>query len=139
VLFRAGQLSVKQHRWLWPGASAGLAVLSTTLATIMLLQPSPQPIERPIYVHVQPHQVQLGPMAETASGQPDIARSTAPRADDYRAPFNCYQLEQLVLRWGVEGLPNPQTAGGQEQNGDAPLGMSTDLQDAYRRLEMQNP
>jgi hypothetical protein len=85
LLFRAGQASVGR-RWLWPGATATLALIVAVQSSLLLWRPAPS--ER------VPQQV---PAA--ISHEPEYVPQAAPPEDGY------FHLRQLVLRDGVEALP----------------------------------
>jgi hypothetical protein len=130
LMFQAGALSVRsapRHRWVWPSIAAALALLAMSETIVLAVRPgarvvlvqSPAPQEPP----VSPRPVELLSDAEPS-------RSTAP---DLWLPGDSagLWLKRQVLRFGLEGLPDPpplltQTRGSapalsSDSNPDTPL------------------
>jgi hypothetical protein len=108
LLFRAGQASARQLRWPWPVASALLAALAIGLGVIAFWRSEPQRGERIVYVQVEPpassSRVVPGDSSAVSAGSETSVTDSPPSS-----PISYYRLEQVALRWGVEGLPNPRT------------------------------
>jgi hypothetical protein len=113
LLFRAGQLSARPTGcWVWPAATAALALVATGLATALLLRPAPGPVA-PVIIHAPPRQLprptdrppvpaEHTPEPEPRPGPPEaVAMGSEPPPDGY------LRLRDQVLRWGVEALPGP--------------------------------
>jgi hypothetical protein len=100
ILFRAGQNSAPR-RWLWPCLSAGLAMLSAGLLTMLVMRPGPVVEERIVYLSLEVPAPPVTPPTES----PEIA--TAPPESSWRQGPRYYQVQEQVLRWGLDGLPEP--------------------------------
>jgi hypothetical protein len=117
LLFRAGQSSVPRRRWFWPALSATLGVLAVALGIAAARRPAPEMLERVVYVQA--------PAAGSLQEVPDVALSApqSPKAivpnNRGESPLSYYRLEQVALRWGVEGLPDPHTPTGVTGSGHA--------------------
>jgi hypothetical protein len=116
VLFRAGQASVGQRGWLWPGVTAALTLIAAAVALLEVLRPGPQQVQCTVYQRVEPP---ASPAELLAVKQPAPAY-TAPRpseATDRQSSLGYLQLERLVLAWGVDALPNPTAAASSGERG----------------------
>lgn len=111
LMYRAGHASSGRRHWLWPGATAVLAVLAAALGLLALWPRPPQRIEYIVVVRPEP----VPPVAAAAGQEPTIAEQEVPLASEERErrldPLSCYQLERLVSRWGVKALPQLSAAG----------------------------
>jgi hypothetical protein len=101
LLFRAGQLSAARKTRLWAGASMVLATSTTVFALLFVQRPAARVEQQFVYVPaVEPVSratERVTPIAEERPATP----VTLAREDGQ----TCYQMEQLVLRWGVDALP----------------------------------
>jgi hypothetical protein len=106
LMFQAGMLSVRspaRHRWVWPSIAAALALLAMSETIVLAVRPgarvvlvqAPAPEEQP----VSPRPLELLSEAEPS-------RSTEP---DVWLPGDSagLGLKRQVLRFGLEGLPDP--------------------------------
>jgi len=111
LMYRAGQSSARQPGFVWPGLSAGLAALSVALGAALVLRPLQPPVERIVYVQLQP------PPAPPASQQPTPpdTDTAAEESGSLAAPSERLALQKQVLRWGLDGLPNAPSAAPPEQ------------------------
>jgi hypothetical protein len=104
LLFRAGQVTAGRRQRLWIGLSAILALSTSGLAAVVVAQPGPELVERIVYVNAKP----TLPASESTGERP-VREETVDRpavADmPGHAVHTCFQLEQLVLRSGVDALP----------------------------------
>jgi hypothetical protein len=110
LLFRAGQVTAERWQRLWIGLSATLALSTSGLAAVVVARPGPELVERIVYVNVEPT---LLP-AESTGERPVIDETvTRPAVADMPGPsvHTCFQLEQLVLRSGVDALPAVSASG----------------------------
>ena len=101
-MFRAGQASAPRG-WKWPLATAVSTLAAIGLGVALLLRPQPPVVERTIIVKV------TVPAAETPEPKPlpptpDTAALVSHEAEP--PPLSEYQrLEEHLLRWGFDGLP----------------------------------
>jgi hypothetical protein len=106
LMFEAGVLSARsapQHRWVWPSIAAVLALVAMSESMVLAVRPGTRvvlvqatpPPEQP----VSPRPVELLSVTEPS-------RSTAP---DLWLPGDSagLWLKRQVLRFGLEGLPDP--------------------------------
>ena len=106
LMFEAGALSARsapQHRWVWPSIAAVLALVAMSESMVLAVRPgtrvvlvqAPAPREQP----VSPRPVEVLSVTEPS-------RSTAP---DLWLPGDSSSLwlKRQVLRFGLEGLPEP--------------------------------
>ncbi len=108
LLFNAGQASVSRP-WLWRIAAASTAA-AVVLAAILILRPAPPPVERVVYVRVEPAPQPPPPKTEAQSLPPSAPAESEPPAAPplYSSPSTPYtRLEDRVLRWGLDGLAEP--------------------------------
>jgi hypothetical protein len=100
LLFRAGQASAARRGWAWPCATAASLLLAAALGGLLVLRPAPQPIERTVFVQIEP------PPPPTES--PAAPWAAAPAGKDRRPGDGDYlTLRRQVLAHGVDALPPP--------------------------------
>ena len=85
LLFRAGQAASRRH-WLWPAATAMLALVVAVESGMLLWRPT------------APERVEYRQPPDMNSIEPEYVPQAAPPEDGY------FPLRQLVLRDGVEAL-----------------------------------
>jgi hypothetical protein len=100
LMFRAGQASRPARGWLWPAATAALALLAAGLGAALARRPA----ERVVHVPVP----QQAPPVAAAPEQPAPAgpEPPAPSTEAWSPPRTAnLQLQEQLLRWGLDGLP----------------------------------
>jgi hypothetical protein len=109
LMYRAGQQSPSRRGWLWPVTTAAMSAVAAALGLVLIVRPDPAPVERVVFVNVQP---QVPPQVPREELQP--APSRLIDLDGEPAPFGAQRqgtelwvLEQQALRWGIESLPSP--------------------------------
>src|SRR5262245_12802221 len=107
LLYSAGQRSVRRHRWHWPALCAALALVAVALGVLSARRPETRLIEQVVYVKVPASEA--GPPHRTNAVSSDFGTTATNFESDSRpsSPLSCFRLEQVALRWGVEGLPEP--------------------------------
>ncbi|HLN29679.1 MAG TPA: hypothetical protein VK395_18180 [Gemmataceae bacterium] len=118
VLFRAGQASTARRGRFWLGASGGVAVLGMVLGTTAFLRPAPQETERIVYLRPEPSPAPAPPEAEQSTSLAEADALPPANGDPRTEQFTCRNLEQLVLRWGVDALPASSSSPVPERSGD---------------------
>lgn len=113
VMFRAGRRSARRG-WVWPSASAALALVVLGETAYFTTRPAPEPriIERERIVEV--------PKAEYSAPVVILRRNPAAAVDSvpvvptdlggdsgWLAIQDNYRLREQALRFGVDGLPDP--------------------------------
>jgi hypothetical protein len=136
LLFRAGQAATPR-RWLWPCATAALALLSATLSFVVLLRPEPQQITCIVYRTLPAGDAATAQSTEKLSAPGDFSMTRTAVAYHQPAPLSCIQLEQLVQRWGVDALPDPAPDSGGEVFTQHAL--TLDMRNGLKILELQIP
>jgi hypothetical protein len=119
LLFAAGQASAQPRLgpWVWPTIAAGFAALSLVFGAFAISPSGPGDGDRVQYVYLQPPP-SAGP-ASTRSEEPvHVADAPATRpkpkaksAEDLERD-RMLQVRRDVLRWGVDMLSEPKSAGG---------------------------
>jgi hypothetical protein len=109
LMFRAGQQIARRPGWLWPSATIVLACFSVTLAAILVLRPAPAPVERIVYLPA-PEQPPGPPAPDVLASPAEAGLSSAEEMTSSGPAGNYYQLQKQMLRWGLDGLPDPQPA-----------------------------
>jgi hypothetical protein len=112
LLFRAGQLSAPRRSWAWPCAAAASMMLTVALASVLLLRPAPQPVERIVTVYV-PTATQQPPQAEpskSSTGETPVPPPPSPPVSEGKegSDGDYLQLRRQVLAHGLGALPPPQ-------------------------------
>jgi hypothetical protein len=110
VLFQAGRAAALKRRWLWPCATASLALFSGALSVFLALSLQAQPPPQVVYVRVGNDPSQAKSQAEPELSPGDFTVSSVDRANPRSAPLSCFHLEQLVQHWGVDALPDSSPA-----------------------------
>jgi hypothetical protein len=115
LLFAAGKAAAQPRLgpWFWPSVAAGFAGLSAVLGAFAMSPGGPQYVDRVQYVHVHPPAA-----AEPSRGrEPDVSPEP-PRATVRAQPAEESEAARMlrvrrdVLRWGIDMLPEPRSAGG---------------------------
>jgi len=107
LLFRAGRASAPRPwlSWLTAAASTAAAVV---LAALLVFQTAPPPVEHVVVVRDQVPAPPAPPKQDEAPPPPATAEASPP---PYPWPSTPYQrLEDNVLRWGLDGVPQPPPA-----------------------------
>lgn len=108
LMFRAGRASVTRRRWAWPAATAVLASVAATLAIVLIARPRPEPEQVVIYVPVEklaePPATQIEPPSPPRNAV--VLQETEEKGES-PAQTSYFHLQQLVLRWGLDGLASP--------------------------------
>jgi hypothetical protein len=94
LMFLAGQARRPRAGWLWPCATAALALLSAGLTGALVLRPTPEPVERIVFIP--------SPSPEAFAPARD---DETPRVPDRQAVLGYFQLRDQVLNRGLDGLP----------------------------------
>jgi hypothetical protein len=108
LLFRAGRASAPRP-WFWRLSTAVSTIAAVVLAAILVLRPTPTPIERVVYVQVVRPPVPVPPKEEVQT--PSMPPESEPQEPAYSWPTTPYtRLENRLLRWGLDGLDAPPPA-----------------------------
>jgi hypothetical protein len=136
LLYRAGQASVAGRDWIWPGATAALALLVIGLGLVDTLRPEPQRVTPTLFVRMEAPPTPESPVVEAP---PPAERSTrqVAVADARPGPLSYLRMEQLAESWGGEALPRPSRAMTEESSAE-PVEV-LDLKSSNRLLEVETP
>lgn len=110
LMFHAGQASVPRRPWLWPCATAVLAAVSVVLGGVLLLQPGPQIVERVVYVPGPEPTPLSAARAEAPTAAVDPGAAVSAELEGWPTDNGYFKLQQHILRWGLDGLPQPPSA-----------------------------
>lgn len=103
LMFRAGCASAatskRTHRWLWPGATAAMTLVSATLAVLLAQRDRQLEVRPPSRSVAAPHQ------PPAATHDDTVPVHSAPSELAY------FTLRNAVLQRGVDALPNLTLAG----------------------------
>jgi len=108
LLFRAGQASVRPKKWLWPSATAFLAVLAGGFGTALAMRSAIPIQERIVYVSVPE------PRAPGSDSPSVVTPPIGPLAQNGRmedggemwmASAGYLHDRNQAIRWGVDTLP----------------------------------
>jgi hypothetical protein len=106
LFFRAGQASMKSRRWLWPSATALVAIVAVGLGTALMLRPAPRVIERVVFISPESQAP-----ASDSTGSASLPNATAMQnktessRELWASSAGYVQQRDQAIRWGVEALP----------------------------------
>jgi hypothetical protein len=106
LLFRAGQASVRGRSWLWPSATALVAIVAVGLGTALMLRPAPRVIERVVFVSPESQ----APAGDSTGSAPlpnarTVQNSVENSRELWASSTGYVQQRDQAIRWGVEALP----------------------------------
>jgi hypothetical protein len=106
LFFQAGRASTPRPRWVWPCATGAMAALALGLGVALTVRPGPQTVERVVYVSIDrapanADRDRVTPMPPAAVTPPAATADAGPVQPGYLG------LQQQVLRWGPDALPDP--------------------------------
>jgi hypothetical protein len=116
LCFRAG-LASAHSGWVWPLAAVTSAATAAVLGFLLLTRPVPPAVERivvvtvPVPTPIPPDVSQPAPVPPsppTDAGTPLAA--AVPETTEWGLSSEGQRLREHILRWGLDGLPQPQEA-----------------------------
>ncbi|MGC8643220.1 MAG: hypothetical protein ACP5XB_25445 [Isosphaeraceae bacterium] len=110
IMFQAGVLHAQarsHRRWVWPSIAATLALVALSESVALAIRPAPR-----VVIVQQPA---VPPLPESRRAEPDPVEilSQAPPSEEERDDLwsmgggEALALRRQVLRFGVDGLPDP--------------------------------
>ncbi len=137
LMFQAGVISAKAQslrRWVWPSIAVSLAVVALSESVALAVRPMPS------VVVVQ----QLAPVAEDRAVRPDpvqILIQAPPSQSSEQEPWvpagsATLGLRRQVLRFGLEGLPDPPPLLSQADGAAPAPGAGSETPGLLRRYEL---
>jgi hypothetical protein len=99
VLYRAGQASARRQRWVWPASTACVTLVAAVLVALAYSRP---PGERVVVVRV----VEPVPESSPAAAAMDMGSPAGLEQETTSTSIAYRRLENQVLRWGLEGIPD---------------------------------
>ena len=105
LIYRAGLAAARPRpSWLWPCATAAMALLAAGLGAALFLQTPRQQVREVVVIR---------DLRQEPEPPPAPAPSAAGETPARQPPLTFYtQLQEQVLRWGLDGLPQqPPPAG----------------------------
>jgi hypothetical protein len=119
LLFRAGQAS-RRPGWAWPAATLVSATVAAVLGVLLWLRPAPAVVERVVYVEVSRAAAGIAPARpvvqpaptppkpETREQPSELIPPSAPEESVVPSGQPRYlQIQEHVLRWGLDALAAP--------------------------------
>ena len=132
LMFQAGQLSAQRRSWTWPCATAASMMLAAALGSVLLLRPTPQPVERIVTVYVPtPTVPQPQPESSVPStGETPVSQSLPAQGGD---ESDYLRLRREVLFHGLDALPPspPWSAAMPADNADTLLDLPRDSREPW--------
>jgi hypothetical protein len=105
--FRAGRASVRSG-WAWPLAAGVSAAAAAVLGCLLLTRPAPPAVERIVYVTVPMPVPQPAPVPPSPPPEAETPLASAVREmPEWGSPTEGRRLGDHILRWGLDGLPQP--------------------------------
>jgi hypothetical protein len=108
LMFRAGQADRAGRRWIWPALTGVLLLAVMGLGSALVWQPAPQTVERIVFVRVE-----IPSESGSGAGPTSVALPAEPTATEASKvghdPGGYLRLQRLVLRLGLDTLPDPPT------------------------------
>jgi len=137
LMFQAGVNSARTKfpsRWVWPSIAASLAVVVLSESVVLAVRPGPS------VVVVQ----QSAPVAKDRAGGPELVQiliqappSQSPEQEPWLPAGNeALGLRRQVLRFGLEGLPDPPSLLSQADGADPAPGAGSETPGLLRRYEL---
>jgi hypothetical protein len=114
LLYRAGQESVRRPPWVWPSATAMLALVAAGLGTALAIRPAPPTMERIVYVHdAESHTPASDSTPSDARTPPTLTQNGGLEATGalWANSAGYFQQRDQVIRWGVDALPPSPSSG----------------------------
>ena len=139
LMFRAGQVSARSRlltRWAWPSIAATLAIVAAGEGVLLATRPEPRVVERLVIVRepAPPPAAQPEPVVILRENPPNPSpdsESSWPMASD------ALRLRRQVLRFGLDGLPEPPHLLSQSVESARPPGATSESPGLLRRYEYQ--
>ncbi len=138
LMFRAGQVSARSRlltRWAWPSIAATLAIVAAGEGVLLASRPEPRVVERLVIVRepATPQAAQPEPLVILRQNPP-IPTSSEP---SWPGESDSLRLRRQVLRFGLDGLPEPPHLLSQAVEGPRPPGVPSESPGLLRRYEYQ--
>jgi hypothetical protein len=114
LMFQAGQsAAAPRRRWLWPSATAVMTTVAACLGGVLLVRPAPEQVVRYVHVERDPQPPVISPDKPV---QPEKPAPPAPVVEPPTAPstlasHSYWRLQEIVVRHGVDALPDATTPG----------------------------
>jgi hypothetical protein len=106
LMYRAGQLSMGQKRWLWPASTAAMALIAAGLAGTLWVRSSGAAPERIVYVPVPQAMEPARAASGSIEGSDDLRGSKETASSQVIESRVSYAfLREQVARHGVDALP----------------------------------
>jgi hypothetical protein len=108
LMFQAGRASRQFWNWPWAAATAALALTAAGLGAALILRPAPPAEERLVIIHVREPapSAPLAPANAPKGVEPGREEPSTAELEDQPPPsIPYYQLQNQLLRWGLDSLP----------------------------------
>jgi len=139
LMFRAGRVAARSRfvaRWAWPSIAATLAIVAAGEGALLARRPGHHVVERLVIVEVP---------APTTADPPEpvvILRQNPPIPSTNPEPTwpmasEALRLRRQVLRFGLDGLPDPPHLLSHSDEGARPPGATSESPGLLRRYEYE--
>jgi hypothetical protein len=161
LMFQAGAVSKRgsgRSGWAWPSAAAALAAVVVCESMLLAMRPAPRVVERLVVVREPPGPSTSESVAPAPSREPASGRGNPPTAPVVRlspasglaidspattlawagdAVSNSRRLKDLVLKFGLDALPEPASRLSEPGARLDPLETGPVSAGALRRIELE--
>jgi len=137
LMFQAGVNSAKAQsprRWVWPAIAASLAVVALSESAALVVRPGPSVVvvQQPLPV-VKDRAVSPEPVQILVQAPPSASSEQEPWLP---AGNEAMGLRRQVLRYGLEGLPDPPALLSQAEGAAPAFGAGSETPGLLRRYEL---
>ena len=137
LMFRAGQVSARSRsltRWAWPSIAATLAIVALSEGVLLATRPGPRVVDRLVIVREPPSPSASRPESVVILREnPPIPPSDS--GPSWPASSDSLRLRRQVLRFGLDGLPEPPPLLTHSGESPRPTGRDSESAGVLRRYE----
>ncbi len=139
LMFRAGQVSARSRlltRWAWPSIAATLAIVAVGEGLLLATRPEPRVVERLVVVRepATPPAAHPEPVVILRQNPPVPSSNSEP---SWPGASDSLRLRRQVLRFGIEGLPEPPPLLTHSDAGGRTPGATSEFTGILRRRDYQ--
>ena len=148
LMFAAGAMSrpgARERRWAWPAITATLTVALAGESLFLAARPAPRVVERIVLVPA-PTAAPAAPVSAAPavvserseySSRESVAAREPVTSGSWAVASDYERLEEMVTRFGLDAVPEPDPITPRALGGDEPTGAGPSSAGALRNLELQ--